>query len=73
MEGRPPDSAGGMRLRRTCGAQFAPGHATSGGRRSRKGIGGYLLLTDDSLEEATAIAEECPNLSYGTVVEVRPS
>jgi hypothetical protein len=34
-------------------------------------IGGYLLLSAGSLEEATAIAEQCPNLPYGMVVEVR--
>lgn len=35
-------------------------------------IGGYLLLSAASLEEATSIAEGCPNLPYGMVVEVRP-
>ena len=35
-------------------------------------IGGYFLLTAESLDEATAIAEQCPNLPYGMTVEVRP-
>lgn len=35
-------------------------------------VGGYFLLTDTSLEEATAIARECPNLPYGMTVEIRP-
>jgi hypothetical protein len=35
-------------------------------------IGGYILLTAESLDEATAIAETCPSLPYGMVVEVRP-
>lgn len=35
-------------------------------------IGGYILLTAASLEEATAIAETCPNLPFGMAVEVRP-
>ncbi|HEX7117850.1 MAG TPA: YciI family protein [Longimicrobiales bacterium] len=35
-------------------------------------IGGYILLRADSLDEATAIAQTCPNLPYGMVVEVRP-
>ena len=35
-------------------------------------IGGYLLLTAKSLDEATAIAETCPSLPYGMEVEVRP-
>ena len=39
---------------------------------SKEAIGGYLLLTADSLEEATAIAKGMPGLDYGTWVEVRP-
>jgi hypothetical protein len=39
---------------------------------SKEAIGGYLLITADSLEEATAIAQKCPNLAYGTKIEVRP-
>jgi hypothetical protein len=35
-------------------------------------IGGYFLLKVDTLEEAVAIAQECPGLPYGTRVEVRP-
>ncbi len=35
-------------------------------------IGGYFLLTAESLDEATAIAEQSPNLPYGMTVEVRP-
>jgi hypothetical protein len=35
-------------------------------------IGGYFLITADSLEEATRIAQACPNLKNGMVVEVRP-
>ena len=35
-------------------------------------IGGYFLLAAASLDEATAIAEGCPNLDYGMAVEVRP-
>lgn len=35
-------------------------------------IGGYILITAESLDEATAIAETCPNLPYGMEVEVRP-
>lgn len=34
-------------------------------------IGGYLLLTVADLDEATAIAQRCPNLKHGMVVEVR--
>jgi hypothetical protein len=35
-------------------------------------IGGYFFLNAESMDEATAIAEESPNLQYGMTVEVRP-
>lgn len=35
-------------------------------------VGGYFLLTAADLDEATAVAEQCPNLQYGMTVEVRP-
>ena len=35
-------------------------------------IAGYLLLAASSLDEATSIAERCPSLPYGMVIEVRP-
>jgi hypothetical protein len=54
--------------------------ATVGGARGLDGpfaeakelIGGYFLLRAADLDEATAIAEQCPNLPYGMSVEVRP-
>ena len=39
---------------------------------SKEAIGGYFLLTVNSLDEAVAIAKGCPGLDYGAVVEVRP-
>jgi len=39
---------------------------------SKEAIGGYFLLKVDSLDEAVAIAQECPGLPYGAKVEVRP-
>ena len=39
---------------------------------SKEAIGGYFLLKVNSLEEAVAIAQECPGLAYGAKVEVRP-
>ncbi len=39
---------------------------------SKEAIGGYFLLKVNSLDEAVAIAKECPGLEYGSVVEVRP-
>jgi hypothetical protein len=39
---------------------------------SKEAIGGYFLLEVDSLDEAVAIAKECPGLDHGAIVEVRP-
>src|SRR6266540_4406488 len=39
---------------------------------SKEAIGGYFLLDVASLDEAVAIAQECPGLPYGARVEVRP-
>jgi hypothetical protein len=39
---------------------------------SKEAIGGYFLLQVDSLDEAVAIAKQCPTLEYGSTVEVRP-
>jgi hypothetical protein len=38
---------------------------------SKEAIGGYFLLRVDTLEEAVAIAKECPGLPHGAKVEVR--
>jgi hypothetical protein len=37
-----------------------------------EGIGGYFFLMVRDLEEATAIARQCPSLPHGMSVEVRP-
>jgi hypothetical protein len=39
---------------------------------SKEAIGGYFLLQVNDIEEAVAIAQNCPGLEYGAVVEVRP-
>jgi len=39
---------------------------------SKESIGGYFLLTVESMDEAVAIAQQCPGLPYGIRVEVRP-
>ena len=39
---------------------------------SKETIGGYFLLKVNSMDEAVAIAKNCPGLPYGAVVEVRP-
>ena len=39
---------------------------------SKEAIGGYFLLRVDTLDEAIAIAKQCPGLDYGVKIEVRP-
>jgi hypothetical protein len=39
---------------------------------SKEAIGGYFLLQVDNLEEAVAIAQQCPMLEYDSTLEVRP-
>src|SRR5689334_21899518 len=39
---------------------------------SKETIGGYFLLNVKTLDEAVAIAQQCPGLPYGIRVEVRP-
>src|SRR6266446_5789720 len=39
---------------------------------SKEAIGGYFLLDVATMEEAVAIARDCPGLPYGIRVEVRP-
>ncbi|MEZ0389592.1 MAG: YciI family protein [Verrucomicrobium sp.] len=53
--------------------------SSSGGRtvdgpfaESIEAVGGFFLLDVDDIEEATAIAKNCPSLKYGLTVEVRP-
>lgn len=39
---------------------------------SKEAIGGYFYIQVSSEGEAIEIAQECPGLEYGAVVEVRP-
>ena len=39
---------------------------------AKEAIGGYFLLKVNSLDEAVAIAKDCPGLPHGAKVEVRP-
>src|SRR5581483_5284532 len=39
---------------------------------AKETIGGYFLLRADTIDEAAAIARQCPGLPYGVLVEVRP-
>ena len=38
---------------------------------SKEAVGGYFMLQVDTMEEAVAIAKECPMLNHGGKVEVR--
>jgi hypothetical protein len=39
---------------------------------SKEAIGGYFMLKVHDLDEAVAIAQQCPGLPYGAKIEVRP-
>ncbi len=39
---------------------------------SKETIGGFFMLKVDSMDDAVAIAKDCPGLPYGIRVEVRP-
>jgi len=39
---------------------------------SKEAIGGYFLLHVADMDEAVAIAKQCPTLDFGASVEVRP-
>src|SRR5438876_10481260 len=39
---------------------------------SKEAIGGYFLLKVETLDEAVAIAQQCPGLPHGVRIEVRP-
>src|SRR5216117_59653 len=50
------------------------GHTVADGpfAESKEAIGGYFYLQVADMNEAIAIAQQCPGLEYGTTVEVRP-
>jgi hypothetical protein len=39
---------------------------------SKETVGGYVLLAVSSLDEAAAIAQDCPMVPYGLTIEIRP-
>lgn len=39
---------------------------------AKEAIGGYFLLTVATEAEAVEIAQQCPGLPYGAIVEIRP-
>jgi len=49
------------------------GHVVDGPfAESKEAVGGYFLLTVTDLDEAVAIAQQCPGLPHGAKIEVRP-
>lgn len=38
---------------------------------AKEAVGGYFMLSVGSMDEAVAIAKNCPGLEYGCMVEVR--
>jgi hypothetical protein len=39
---------------------------------SKEAVGGYFLIRAASFDDAVAIAQQCPTLEFGAVIEVRP-
>ena len=39
---------------------------------SKEAVGGYLILQNTDLDQATAIARSCPTVEWGVTIEVRP-
>ncbi len=52
------------------GASAAVATDGSVGSGSSTGIGGYTVITADSLDAATALAKGCPQLAAGGTVEI---
>jgi hypothetical protein len=67
LGGHPLQNAGKM-VSGKQGRQVADGPFAE----SKEAIGGYFYLQVADEAEAIAIAQQCPGLEYGSVVEVRP-
>ncbi len=39
---------------------------------AKETVGGYIIVSADTLAQAADIAKGCPGFEYGTIVEVRP-
>ena len=63
-----PLGLGGRVVSGTGGARVTDGPYAE----AKEAVGGYFLLTVADLDEATAIAKQCPGLPLGLTVEVRP-
>ena len=67
QHGQPP-GLGGCVVSGTSGARVTDGPYAE----AKEAVGGYFLLTAADLDDATAIAKQCPGLPLGLTVEVRP-
>jgi hypothetical protein len=65
--GQPLERAGGKIVSGKKGNVVADGPFAE----AKEEVGGYFLLTVADVDEAVAIAKQCPGLDYGLVVEVR--
>ena len=67
---------GGQPLARTgltvTGAKGTRNVADGPFAESKEAVGGYLVVTANSFDEAVTFAKACPTLDYGITVEVRP-
>lgn len=64
QHGQPLETGGRVvRERRVTDGPFA---------EAKEAVGGYFMLMVADIEEATAIAQQCPSLRLGMSVEVRP-
>jgi len=51
----------------------APGVVKDGPfAEAKETVGGYFIVNANTIEEAIAVANQCPGLPYGVQVEVRP-
>jgi hypothetical protein len=51
----------------------APGTVKDGPfAEAKETVGGYFIVNAKSIDEAVAVANQCPGLPYGVQVEVRP-
>lgn len=63
-----PLALGGRVISGSGGGRVSDGPYAEG----KEVVGGYLFLSVAGLDEATAIARQCPGLAVGLTVEVRP-
>ena len=63
-----PLEEGGKMLRGPNGQNLTDGPFAE----SKEIVGGYMVISADSLDRATRIAKDCPGFTYGGSVEVRP-